>query len=96
MTNLRQILPGLALAIALAIAALYAAELPAMKHLGFSALTIAIIGGMLIGNSVYRFVAQTSHHGIQFSKQKLLRLGIILFGFKLTFRTSPPSASPAC
>ncbi|KMN35693.1 membrane protein [Chromobacterium sp. LK1] len=86
MTNLRQILPGLALAIALAIAALYAAELPAMKHLGFSALTIAIIGGMLIGNSVYRFVAQTSHHGIQFSKQKLLRLGIILFGFKLTFQ----------
>ncbi|OWY37393.1 hypothetical protein CEK28_17075 [Xenophilus sp. AP218F] len=86
MTNYRQLLPGLILALALAVAALYAADLPLMQRFGFSALTIAIVGGMIIGNTVYRFIAVPSHHGIAFSKQKLLRAGIILFGFKLTFQ----------
>ncbi|MBM2885393.1 YeiH family putative sulfate export transporter [Chromobacterium phragmitis] len=86
MTNYRNIIPGLALSLGLAGAAIWAADLPAMKSLGFSALTIAIVGGMIIGNTVYRFIAVPSHQGIAFSKQKLLRAGIILFGFKLTFQ----------
>ncbi|POZ63791.1 YeiH family protein [Chromobacterium alticapitis] len=86
MNNYRNLIPGLALSLGLAGAAIWAAELPAMKSLGFSALTIAILAGMVIGNTVYRFIAAPSHHGIAFSKQKLLRAGIILFGFKLTFQ----------
>ncbi|WP_047248602.1 YeiH family protein [Chromobacterium subtsugae] len=86
MTKHSNILPGLLLAMGLAAAAIWAAELPAMKSLGLSALTLAIVGGMVIGNTVYRFIAGPSHHGIAFSKQKLLRAGIILFGFKLTFQ----------
>ena len=86
MTNYRNLIPGLALSLGLASAAIWAAELPAMKSLGLSALTLAIVGGMIVGNTVYRFVAEPCHHGVTFSKQKLLRAGIILFGFKLTFQ----------
>jgi len=83
---MRERLPGLALVLALAVASLYAADLPLMQHIGLSALTLAIVGGMLIGNTVYPRLAARSHHGVAFSKQTLLRLGIILFGFKLTFQ----------
>ncbi|MDN0074766.1 YeiH family protein [Crenobacter sp. SG2303] len=86
MNKFRERLPGLALVLTLAVAALFAADLPLFQHLGLSALTLAIVGGMLIGNTVYPRVAVASHHGVAFSKQTLLRLGIILFGFKLTFQ----------
>ncbi|MCW3480096.1 YeiH family putative sulfate export transporter [Neisseriaceae bacterium JH1-16] len=86
MNTMRERLPGLALLLALAVASLYAADLPLMQHLGLSALTLAIVGGMLLGNTVYPRLASRSHHGVAFSKQTLLRLGIILFGFKLTFQ----------
>ncbi len=84
--HLTSLLPGLALAIALALASMWLAELDAMRRLGFSALTIAIVGGMLLGNTVYPAIAGRCHHGVDFAKAKLLRLGIILFGFKLTFQ----------
>ncbi|PHE23340.1 YeiH family putative sulfate export transporter, partial [Bacillus pseudomycoides] len=56
MTNYRNLIPGLALSLGLAGAAIWAAELPAMKSLGLSALTLAIVGGMIVGNTIYRFV----------------------------------------
>lgn len=86
MKTLSHYAPGLLLAFALAAAALAAAELPLAQHYGFSALTLAIVGGMIIGNTLYPRVAQSCHGGVTVAKQKLLRLGIILFGFKLTFQ----------
>lgn len=55
------------------------------KQFGFSMLTVAIIVGMLIGNSIYPLLEPKSTAGIDFAKSKLLRLGIILYGFRLTF-----------
>ncbi len=81
-----KLLPGLALAFALAAGATWLAGLPAFSRLGFSSLTLAIVGGMLLGNTVYRSVVTHCHFGVTFSKAKLLRLGIILYGFKLTFQ----------
>lgn len=79
-------LPGLALVFALAMGAIYAAKLPWFSQMGLSALTLAIVGGMVVGNTLYPRIAERSHAGVTFAKGTVLRVGIILFGFKLTFQ----------
>lgn len=77
--------PGLALSALVAGFALWAGGIPAIAGAGFSALTLAILAGMVLGNTLY---PQAAHHcdtGVLFAKQHLLRLGIILYGFRLTF-----------
>jgi uncharacterized integral membrane protein (TIGR00698 family) len=86
MNTLRLLLAGLVLALFLGLASLWAADLTALKSIGFSALTIAIVGGIILGNTAYPKVAKPCHEGIAFAKTRLLRLGIILFGFRLTFQ----------
>lgn len=77
---------GLALAGAIAAAGIWGAGLPAVQHLGISALTLAIVIGILLGNTVFPRVAPFSADGVEFAKAKLLRLGIILYGFRITFQ----------
>ena len=77
--------PGLALTAALTGAALWAGSFPAIAGAGFSALTLAILFGMVVGNTVYPKIWQSCDGGGIFAKQYLLRLGIILYGFRLTF-----------
>jgi uncharacterized integral membrane protein (TIGR00698 family) len=86
MQSLTQKLPGLLLVLLLAGLAMLAANWPLFSQLGLSALTLAIVGGMLLGNTLYPRLATHSHHGVTFAKGQILRLGIILFGFKLTFQ----------
>lgn len=86
MHSLTQKLPGLLLVLLLAGLAMLAANWPLFSQLGLSALTLAIVGGMLLGNTLYPRLATHSHHGVTFAKGQILRLGIILFGFKLTFQ----------
>ncbi len=78
--------PGLILTLVLAVAATWLAGLPALSASGLSALTLAIVGGMVLGNTAYPAMGATAGAGVGFSKQKLLRLGIILYGFRLTFQ----------
>lgn len=82
---LRRFAPGLALTALLTGAALWAGSFPAIAGAGFSALTLAILFGMVIGNTVYPKIWQPCDGGVIFAKQHLLRLGIILYGFRLTF-----------
>lgn len=51
---------------------------------GISTLTLAIVLGMLVGNTVFPRVADMSGPGVNVAKQKLLRLGVILYGLRLT------------
>lgn len=83
--SLWHFVPGLALTAALTGAALWAGSFPAIAGAGFSALTIAILFGMVVGNTVYPKIWQPCDGGVIFAKQHLLRLGIILYGFRLTF-----------
>jgi len=53
---------------------------------GTSALTLAIALGMIVGNTLYPRIARAGAGGVTFSKQTLLRLGIILYGLRLTFQ----------
>ncbi len=80
------LLPGLALAGALAAAAIGLARIGWLQANGISALTLAIVLGMAVGNMAHPHVAALSGAGVTFAKQSLLRLGIILYGMRLTFQ----------
>ncbi len=79
-------LPGLVLAALLALASIELAKSEVFSDHGISALTLAIALGMGVGNTVYTRMAAVVTPGVGFSKQKLLRLGIILYGLRLTFQ----------
>lgn len=81
-----RLLPGLLLSGVIAYGAIQLGKLEWMQNHGMSALTLAIILGIILGNSVYARVAPACGAGVGFSKQTLLRLGIILYGFRLTFQ----------
>lgn len=81
-----RLLPGLLLSGVIAWGAIQLGKLEWMQSHGMSALTLAIMLGIVLGNSVYGRLAPTCGAGVTFSKQTLLRLGIILYGFRLTFQ----------
>ncbi|HEY3589851.1 MAG TPA: YeiH family protein [Buttiauxella sp.] len=78
-------LPGLLLAGGITALALWLGNIPSVAGLGLGALTLAILCGMVIGNTLYPKIWQHCDGGVLFAKQHLLRLGIILYGFRLTF-----------
>ncbi|CUA81878.1 conserved hypothetical integral membrane protein [Gulbenkiania indica] len=86
MNALRLVLPGLSLSVAIALLADWSARLPGPQSLGLSALTLAILGGMLLGHTVYPRLADMCTAGVALAKTRLLRLGIVLYGFRLTFQ----------
>lgn len=77
---------GLLLTGALATASLLIAKLEWAQQLGFSALTLAIVLGIVAGNTFFPSIAGSTATGVDFSKNKLLRAGIILYGFRITFQ----------
>jgi len=77
--------PGIALSAVVTGVALWGDSIPAVAGAGFSALTLAILLGMVVGNTVYPHIWKYCDGGVIFAKQHLLRLGIILYGFRLTF-----------
>lgn len=79
-------LPGIALTGALATLAIEFGKIAWLQANGISALTLAIVLGMLVGNTIYPRLARASDGGVTFSKQTLLRAGIILYGLRLTFQ----------
>ena len=83
--SLRQLVPGLICSAVITGGALYAGALPAFSRAGLSALTLAILSGMIIGNTLWPRLSPRCEPGVLFAKQHLLRLGIILYGFRLTF-----------
>ena len=72
--------PGLAPTVITGVA-LWAGSFPAVAGAGFSAWTLAILFGMVVGNTVYPHIWKSCDGGADFAKQYLLRLGIILYGF---------------
>lgn len=80
------LLPGLVLCAALSAGALLLDRVLWLHTLGLSALTLAIMLGLVVGNTVFpRWVARCAP-GVLYAKQYMLRLGIILYGFRLTFQ----------
>jgi uncharacterized integral membrane protein (TIGR00698 family) len=79
-----RLLPGLALTAALAVLAIWLGTVGWLQEHGMSALTVAIVVGIVLGNTFYPSVAAAGDAGVGFSKQTLLRAGVILYGLRLT------------
>lgn len=79
-------LKGFLVIAALSVAAWYISLLPAVKALSFSSLIIGILLGMLYANTLRRRQPSSWDGGIKFCSKRMLRLGIILYGFRLTFQ----------
>ena len=77
---------GILLIALFACAAFYIGEAQFLKNISFSPMIIGIILGMLYANSLRNNLPETWVPGIQFCSKKILRLGIILYGFRLTFQ----------
>lgn len=75
---------GLTLTIAVTAAAGYVANMPWAKANGFSMLTLAMVGGILLGNSLLRHHMSLFGNGLDLARGRLLRLGIVLFGMRVT------------
>jgi uncharacterized integral membrane protein (TIGR00698 family) len=78
------LLPGLAALGAVAALAAAVAGTPQLTRLGIGTLTLAIAFGMLGGNLVPARWTQALSHGALFSQRTLLRLGVGLYGLRLT------------
>ena len=79
-----RLLPGLVLSAALAFIAIRLGTLGWLQAHGMSALTVAIVLGIVLGNTLYPYFAAKGGAGVTFSKQTLLRAGVILYGLRLT------------
>lgn len=78
--------PGVALCAALAAVSLWAAGLSWPRAHGLGALTLAIGLGLLLGNLLRERHGAPMAAGIAVCKQQVLRLGIVLYGLRLTFQ----------
>ncbi|WP_297887018.1 YeiH family protein [Sulfurihydrogenibium sp.] len=80
-----QYLAGLIFSSVLALFAMFISNLEIVKStVNFSPLIIAIIIGMVIGNTIK--LPEVLKPGINFSLKKILRFAIIFLGFRLTFQ----------
>ena len=82
--GVQRLLPGLGLSAFLALSAMKLGTIGWLQSHGISALTVAIALGILIANSFYPRMAETAGVGVTFSKQTLLRAGVVLYGLRLT------------
>lgn len=82
----RGLLVGVALSAVLGIAAVALGNVAWLQHHGFSALAVAIALGILLGNTLYPRYGVLAEPGVNFSKQRVLRLAIVLYGLRLTLQ----------
>ncbi|MEI8388301.1 MAG: YeiH family protein [bacterium] len=82
MFEIKKYLSGLILVAVLTTLAVYIQNIPLVKSLSLSAIIIAILLGMLIKNTIG--TKEIMNEGIKLCSKKVLRLAIILLGFKLS------------
>ncbi|WP_036878034.1 YeiH family protein [Xylanibacter oryzae] len=93
--NRSSMLHGVLLITLFSCAAFYLGDMPFAKSISFSPMIIGIILGMLYANSLRNNLPDTWVPGIQFCAKRILRIGVILYGFKLTFQDVTTVGLPA-
>jgi len=76
---------GMLLVIVLAGVSVALSKLPIMQTAQFSSLTIGIVVGIIVGNSIFSRIATHTDVGVDYAKSILLKAGVVLFGFRITF-----------
>lgn len=79
-----QTLRGLLFVAGLALTSTLMVKIHMLSHTGLSPLVLAIVLGILVGNSFH--LPGSLNPGIQFAAKRVLRLAIILYGFRVTFQ----------
>lgn len=79
-------LHGVLLIVLFSCAAFYICDVSFVKSLSFSPMIVGIVLGMLYANSLRNNLPPTWVPGIVFCSKRVLRIGIILYGFRLTFQ----------
>ena len=83
--NRNNTLSGILFVALFAMSATYLGEFSFFQHLGISPLIIGIVLGMIYANTLRSKLPKEWVSGILFSTKTLLRAGIILYGFRITF-----------
>ena len=85
--NRSNTLSGILFVALFAMSATYLGDFAIFKHLAISPLIIGIVLGIVYANTLRNKLPQEWVPGIMFSTKTLLRAGIILYGFRLTFQS---------
>lgn len=83
--NRGEVLHGILLIVLFSLSAFYIAEFQWVKSLSLSPLIVGIVLGMLYANSLRNKIPETWVPGFKFCTKQVLRTGIVLYGFRLTF-----------
>src|SRR5574344_1275255 len=75
---------GILLIALFSLSAFYIADFKWVKDLSLSPMIVGIVLGMIYANSLRNYIPQTWVPGIKFCTKEILRIGIILYGFRLT------------
>ncbi|MBN8726495.1 MAG: YeiH family putative sulfate export transporter [Xanthomonadales bacterium] len=86
MSILHARLPGLILVSLLGLGGFALAGLPGLARLQLSALTVAIVLGMLLGNLAGDRLPPSCTPGIGYAQRTLLRAGVVLYGLRISFQ----------
>jgi len=77
---------GIIFVLILSLFSILIAEFSFFKNLGISPMIIGILLGMLYANTVKKYFSAKIQKGIIFCTKTILRIGIVLYGFRLTFQ----------
>ncbi|ABE47059.1 YeiH family protein [Polaromonas sp. JS666] len=78
------VVPGVVASASIALIGMALGSIGWMQDHGLSALTLAIALGILAGNTLYPRFAALAAPGVDFCRTKVLRLGIVFYGLRLT------------
>ncbi len=84
--NRSNTLSGLLFVALFAMSASYIAQFEGLKRLGISPLIVGILLGMFYANTLRHKLPKEWEAGIFFSTKTLLRAGIVLYGFRVSFQ----------
>ena len=84
--NRNNTLSGILFVALFSMSATYMADFAILKHLGISPLIVGIILGMIYANTLRNRLPKEWVPGILFSTKMILRTGIVLYGFRITFQ----------
>lgn len=85
MQNRASTLSGIWFVSLFAFASMYISELPFISSVGVSPLVVAIIFGMIYGNTLRHKLPAEWAPGIVFSSKKILRFAVVFYGFRVTY-----------
>lgn len=79
------VLPGIVFGGFFALIAYFVCKLDFFVKYNINSLVFAIVIGILIGNVLHKYIPDSFRPGIAFTTKRVLRLAIILYGFRITF-----------